>query len=233
MSGNYSHNTILNGTVLADTRYNADHQNHIDNHTPAGLDDYSANVAQMQSVADPGDVGSELLATSTAGEFERYRFVIKRFLGTDHWYRASVARTALAVLMGASSTLVSAFPNAEVSFFRFMWVVPASYQSGNATLHILIDCSGDTGLVVMDVSTARYRSGAAPVVIASNTAVNPTISNANSLLITFAIPAAQFTTGDLLAWSVRRDATHASDTVEASVTLNGVWIGYTGYPGRS
>lgn len=87
MPGNYSHNPITNGTVLDETRYNTDHNNHVTNMTPAGVDDYSANVAQMQLTVSPGDVGSESLATSTAGELERIRFVIKRLLGTTHWYQ--------------------------------------------------------------------------------------------------------------------------------------------------
>ena len=91
MPGNYTITSRSTGTVLTATIYNADHQNHVDNQTPQGTDDYSANASQMQSTADPGEVGSESLATSTAGELERLRFAIqeiKTFLGATaaQWY---------------------------------------------------------------------------------------------------------------------------------------------------
>lgn len=96
MPGLYSHTTRATGTILTATIYNGDHQNHIDNATPAQHDDYSANVAQMQIVTDPGEVGNESLATSTAGELERIRFAIKEMKGTDQWYET--ASTALGAL---------------------------------------------------------------------------------------------------------------------------------------
>lgn len=72
----YTHTTRANGTVLTAAIYNADHQNHIDNGIPASLDDYSISTTQMQSTVDPGEAGSESLATSLAGEIERLRFAI-------------------------------------------------------------------------------------------------------------------------------------------------------------
>ncbi len=43
---------------------------------PTVLGDYSATVAQMKLSTDPGELGSESLATSEAGELERLRFAI-------------------------------------------------------------------------------------------------------------------------------------------------------------
>lgn len=77
----YSHTTRTTGTVLTAAIYNADHQNHIDNGIPSQLDDYSLNLTQMQAVSDPGEVGSESLATNFAGEIERLRFALKELKG--------------------------------------------------------------------------------------------------------------------------------------------------------
>jgi hypothetical protein len=63
--------------VLTASIYNADHVNHITNGVPAQLDDYSVNAAQMQLTADPGESGTESLATNLAGELERSRFMLK------------------------------------------------------------------------------------------------------------------------------------------------------------
>lgn len=94
MAGNYSHTTRSDGTVLTANIYNTDHQNHIDNATPAGLDDYSATVSQMRSTADPGESGSESQATSLAGEVERLRFIIKEITGKTYWYETPDASIA-------------------------------------------------------------------------------------------------------------------------------------------
>lgn len=90
MPGLYSHTTRATGTVLTATIYNGDHQNHIDNQIPTMTDDYSVNVAQMQSVVNPGTVGAEVLATSLAGEIERLRYVIKTMHGGAQWYPGEV-----------------------------------------------------------------------------------------------------------------------------------------------
>lgn len=87
MAALYSHTTRATGTTLTAAIYNADHENHITNGIPGQLDDYSANAAQMQSTADPGESGSESLATSLAGELERIRFILKEMGGNrTQWY---------------------------------------------------------------------------------------------------------------------------------------------------
>lgn len=94
MSALYSHTTRATGTTLTAAIYNADHENHITNGIPAQLDDYSASVAQMQSMTDPGGVGSESQATSLAGELERLRFVIDRMVGGAQWYSTPASNLA-------------------------------------------------------------------------------------------------------------------------------------------
>src|SRR3972149_4893415 len=86
MAGLWSHTTRATGLVLTAAIYNADHQNHIDNGIPAQHDDYSTNAAQMQSTTDPYPAGAESLATSTAGELERIRYVLKQITNRAQWY---------------------------------------------------------------------------------------------------------------------------------------------------
>lgn len=88
----YTHTTRADGLTLTAAIYNADHQNHIDHFTPAYLDDYSANATEMRTQTDPGESGSESLATSAAGELERLRYAIwdakKRLDNTlTYWYQ--------------------------------------------------------------------------------------------------------------------------------------------------
>lgn len=90
MAALYSHTTRSDGLVLTATIYNSDHQNHIDNGVPLQQDDYSLNAAQMKLTVDPGEVGTESLATTQAGEFERLRFAILEMKGTTEWYESPI-----------------------------------------------------------------------------------------------------------------------------------------------
>ncbi len=44
----------------------------------------------MRATADPGESGSESLATSLTDELKRIRFAIKEMKGTDQWYETSI-----------------------------------------------------------------------------------------------------------------------------------------------
>lgn len=80
---------------------NAEFDNVLTNLTAANVDDYSANVSQMQTVADPGEVGSESLATSVAGEIARLRKLIAEITGKTHWYESpSNSLSSIAVAIG-------------------------------------------------------------------------------------------------------------------------------------
>lgn len=116
MPGNYSHTNRSDGLTLTASVYNADHQNHINNATPAGGDDYSANVSQMQTTTDPGEVGSESLASSLAGELERIRFALKEMKGTVQWYET---RDVVVVLSRDTALQSLANTVAETSIFSY------------------------------------------------------------------------------------------------------------------
>jgi len=91
--GNYSRlHTWSNNEILTAADLNAEFDNEIANAVPGSLDDYSANASQMQSTSDPGESGSESLATSLAGELQRLRFAIAEMKVTldpslSYWYQ--------------------------------------------------------------------------------------------------------------------------------------------------
>ncbi len=86
MSGLYTHITRATGLTLTASIYNADHNNHITNHIMTKMDDYSTNIAQMQTTTAPypGDV--ESLATTAAGEIERIRYILLQLSQRIVWY---------------------------------------------------------------------------------------------------------------------------------------------------
>lgn len=110
MPGNYSHITRTNGTILTASIYNQDHQNHINNMTPDGVDDHSQTLTTMRAATDPGETGSESFATSLGGEIERLRFAIqdiKTYLGLNgtYWYNSPSGVMAPSLVDDYSATV--------------------------------------------------------------------------------------------------------------------------------
>lgn len=79
---------------VTNTDLNAEFDNIIDHAMPAYIDAYSANVSQMQATTDPGEVGTESLATTLAEEIKRIRFTLKEITGKNQWYESPIASLA-------------------------------------------------------------------------------------------------------------------------------------------
>lgn len=97
MPGNYSlvYTESAGNTILA-SRRNAEHQNHINKMEPQYMDDYSSDATEMRATEDPGENGTESLATSLQGELTRLRFAIletKQAIdaGLTYWYETPSA----------------------------------------------------------------------------------------------------------------------------------------------
>lgn len=65
---------------------NAEFDNILNNLTPTGVDDESADNSAMQATADPYPADVESKATSLKGELHRLRFVMKLITGMTYWY---------------------------------------------------------------------------------------------------------------------------------------------------
>lgn len=85
---------------------NAEFDNVLTNFVPLMMDDYSSNTSQMQTTTDPGEVGSESLATTIAGELARLRFTIKEITGEDQWYESPTAS-----LLGLANAIGGGLPD--------------------------------------------------------------------------------------------------------------------------
>lgn len=87
MPGTWSYSkTFVNGEVLTHTDLNGVLNDVLTNFVPAGMDDYSTNASQMQSVTDPYPASVASLATSLAGELERIRYLLAQVTGETYWY---------------------------------------------------------------------------------------------------------------------------------------------------
>ena len=132
-AGNYTHVTRADGTILTAAIYNTDHINHIINQNPLMTGAYQDTVPQKQIITNPGIVGSEVLATSLAGEIEQIRFQLKGIIGGAQWYSAPA--TNLQTLSVAPSGL-NKFP-ALMPGGRLSLVTNEPSSAGGTTGNIL------------------------------------------------------------------------------------------------
>lgn len=94
--------------LLTNTDLNAEIDNILNHLNTDGIDDYSTNATQMRITTDPGESGTESLATSLSGELERLRFAIKEIKGSyaTYWYSTPNATlTDLLAAIGGGSIL--------------------------------------------------------------------------------------------------------------------------------
>lgn len=176
MPGLYSITTRSTGTVLTAAIYNADHQNHVDNQTPQMTDDYSSSVGQMQTVNSPGGVGSESLATSLAGEFERLRYVLKTLHNGAQWYPGFDMTTAAIVFIvdNAGVAITTGIKgDLQIPFkCTIQSVTLLADQSGSIVFDIWKDTYANYPPTVADTITA----GAKPTISSAVKATDATLT---------------------------------------------------------
>jgi len=103
--------TYTTGETLTASDLNSSLADISSTNIPEDTDDYSVNVAEMQTTTDPYPAATESLATTLAGELERVRFLLTQVTGEANWYvdpDRSIA--SIATLLGTSTTVAS-FPN--------------------------------------------------------------------------------------------------------------------------
>lgn len=106
MGANFSaYKTFIAGETLTASDLNSSVSTILTNFTPAGMDDYSANVTEMRTTTDPYPAAAASLATSLQGELERIRYVIAQITGETYWYidpdtTIAAINTAVTTLQG-------------------------------------------------------------------------------------------------------------------------------------
>lgn len=130
--------------ALSSTDLNAEIDNILNNLGPAGVDDYSTNAAQMRLTSDPGESGSESLATSLAGEIERLRFALKEIKGSNVTYWYETPSTSLSDL---SSAVGGGLPDNRIA---------SGKSSANSSQLTALDPSGTTTSVTLLASSTNF-----------------------------------------------------------------------------
>lgn len=78
--------TWTTGEILTASDLNSSFTQPINNSICTSINDYSNDVATMQTQSDPYPGSSESLATTLAGELERLRYTLKGITGKTYWY---------------------------------------------------------------------------------------------------------------------------------------------------
>jgi hypothetical protein len=123
---------------------NAEFDNILNNLTAANVDDFSANVAQMQSTVDPGEVGTESLATSVAGEIQRLRQLIAEITGEDEWYESPVSS-----LLGLANSIGTGLTDNRI-------VSGAVISSGTNDMPVFLKAAGTATTVSVQGSATNF-----------------------------------------------------------------------------
>ncbi len=232
----YTHIDRADGLTLTAAIYNADHENHITHGDAAGLGGYSANASQMQATTDPGEVSTENLAASLAGEIERLRFMIKEMKNAPQWYVSAVVRTEVVAVMHVSGTTdvtaAASWNDAVNTLNSFWWYVSDSYASGDLSFKIYRRSVTGANTAVMAWSANRIRDGAAGSGAVGTTSINFTPGDAATHATTLTVPAATFAVGDLVRIDITRTGGDGADTMASAVGFDGMTVTYTAYAGR-
>jgi hypothetical protein len=205
--------------------------------SPTLIDDYSATVAQMRLTTDPGEVGTENLATSQAGDIERERFVMKEMKGTAQWYETYTTRRM--INGGIQTTTLANWGPAGLSAYNFLFQIPDGWQSGSPLLvsfmrRVLTGPLGGTAMMAWEWRRLRH---ATDVVFGiSSSSINFVVANTNVDVVTLTVTPGDggvtLQAGDVVNVVVTRYGDDAGDTATATLVSEGFWLDYTGIASR-
>ncbi len=241
MPANYTHTEISAGATLAALKFNGDHENHITNRVATKLVGYSADATEVQTVFDPGEVGSENLPQTTADEIAALRHAVKEIKGSTHWYPTLETRTEN---LGWYDLIDPVAPSILNNYFqqngadsrkRMHWIVPRAYAGGDVTYRVYVGAfdvgGGFTGTAVLRLNglipaanTTQWAINMDAVIVADFTVhlLSATIAAAN-------VPSV----GERLILDFQRLGDNASDTLGTLLAIHAMTLTYSAYAGRA
>jgi hypothetical protein len=202
----------------------------VPNGSPTLIASPEPTVAVSDTVTDPGEVGTESLATSEQGMWERIKFVIREMKGTPSWRTTTVTKYTGGDITTFGLDANHAFPATGTSSIQFQIRVPYDWHSGGIAFYIQRRASVVGGAAIMTYALARLRDGATAVNVSSGTFNFVPVdgsTHATSLTFTFG----QFQAGDVLRAVIARLGSDAGDDM-AAVNYDGHYFEYTAYASR-
>lgn len=170
--------TWSNGQVLTASDLNAEFNNILNNFTPAGMDDYSADLTAMRSQADPYPGSVESQATSLQGEIERLRYQILQLksaiqtTNVTYWYQRAPTAGVFTIAgssVGVNNTNPTTYNLDVVGLGRITGAVflggPTTFSSGLTATGASLSIATHTAITGdLSVSGALTISGISHVI---------------------------------------------------------------------
>lgn len=129
---------------------NAEFDNVRANARPDKIDDYSATVSQMQTLFNPGGIGTENQPTSTAEELGALRYLIKAITGEAQWY--GTPDSSISAIKTLLDSLATSAANQIVSGRKDATNQPMFLVPGNSTNSVTLKATA-TNLVMRMLNT--------------------------------------------------------------------------------
>lgn len=214
------------GDTVTAAIYNGDRQEIINTMEPLLIDDYSANLAQMQTMTDPGDEGSESLATTLAGELARIRYVLKNLKLTDQWYSPTRERTVQVDFVTSANANGGVLPHGETTTVTSVWRVSGDYVEGDVQFYYTHRANGTTGNFKITHEVFRFRDSE-PLDMLLSTDASGGAADTDSHTTGVIIAEEDFVAGDWLRLTVTRIGGDAADTNLDPWTIDGFAVVYT------
>jgi hypothetical protein len=162
-------------SIVQDSDLNAEFDNILNNLGPAGMSGWSATVAQMQIQTSPGAYGSESLATSTNGEFERLRYQINAIIGGPDgvWYDSP--SISLSQISKSISTVAPSNRIASCATVSGSQVPLALVPNGTANT-VTLNCSGTPFVCYVNGTAFTFNSNIVSSVLTNAASSNNTFA---------------------------------------------------------
>lgn len=197
--------TWVSNEVLTAAALNAEFDNGITNSVATSIVGYSANSSQMQTVADPGGVGTESLAGSVAEEITRLRYAVKRIAGGAQWYVAPIGT------LGALGIPAAALAADSVTTTKIIDGALSADTTGRAKMadgfntaaKMAANSVGTSSIIALNVTAAKIENRAG-----ATKSTSTGTSDYNSVTPAECVNTGAFvTTGKTVAIWVEHDAT--------------------------
>lgn len=200
---------------------------------PTLINDFSATVAQSNQTLDPGEAGTEVLATSMAQEIEELRFVIQEMKGTGAWrYSYTTRHTTPAITAQAADNAM--WTPTGTTTLNFRGFIPDGWST-NSVISLFVGLRVNTafsGAVVMYWTATRYRNNALPFG-SGNTSISFAPADQNTHFIEIDIPVGTaYAPGDTFVVSITRLGDDPGDTFAGIVLSDSGWFQYIGIASR-
>jgi hypothetical protein len=222
--------TRADGETLTAAKYNSDRNEIVAGLDPPLIEDYSDTATEMRLVTDPGEVGTESLAGTLAGELERIRFILKERGGGAQWYTSNVTRTATGSFSINSTDGTWQSSGTTLAFYRFH--VPDGWVAGTDIFlfYMRRAATGAGTTARMTVQVLRHRDNAAVSTLASAD-INFVPADEQNHLGSIQVNGGSLAVGDFINIQITRLGDDGSDNLPA-VAPDGHYFQWTGIASR-